>query len=169
MTTKCAQKHLSKISNWGFQSGASRSRGGLQPLCGLRVGVARESFSPPVSPAVREAVNNSVGLMRALGATVEEFDLFGTDESHEAPTCDEVLAGYYAIAAAEATSNLARYDGVRFGGRGLPNIIANASRSSEWMQEHMVQVRTLGFSDKVISAEILLCVCKRALFFYFCR
>jgi aspartyl-tRNA(Asn)/glutamyl-tRNA(Gln) amidotransferase subunit A len=122
---------------------------------GLRIGVARESFSALVNPSVRRAINNTVALMCSLGATVEEFNLFGNDASSEYPTCDEILASYYAIAAAEATSNLARYDGVRFGGNGLRKNSTNAPNNGEWMQEFMVYVRTLGFSDQVLRTRII--------------
>jgi aspartyl-tRNA(Asn)/glutamyl-tRNA(Gln) amidotransferase subunit A len=75
---------------------------------GLRVGVAKEYFGPGVTDGVRQAVEAAVACMRSLGATVREVSL---------PHTDHALAAYYLIAPAEASSNLARFDGVRYGYR----------------------------------------------------
>jgi aspartyl-tRNA(Asn)/glutamyl-tRNA(Gln) amidotransferase subunit A len=79
---------------------------------GLRLGVPREYFGVGLDPGVRAAVEQALDVLRSLGATLEEVSL---------PTTDAALSTYYIIAPAEASSNLARYDGVRFGlreGRG---------------------------------------------------
>jgi aspartyl-tRNA(Asn)/glutamyl-tRNA(Gln) amidotransferase subunit A len=76
-------------------------------VSGLRIGMPREYFdgvAAPVSNAVRAAVTS----ICALGASAEECSL---------PTTPHALAAYYILAPAEASSNLARYDGVRFGHR----------------------------------------------------
>jgi aspartyl-tRNA(Asn)/glutamyl-tRNA(Gln) amidotransferase subunit A len=75
---------------------------------GLRVGVPREYFGEGLQPGVRAAVEEAIGTLRALGAVVEETST---------PSVDHALASYYLIAPAEASSNLARYDGVRYGVR----------------------------------------------------
>ena len=75
---------------------------------GLRIGVPR-SISPRVStPATHDAVYTALEQLRHLGATYEEIST---------PTVDYALPVYYIIAPAEASSNLARYDGVRYGRR----------------------------------------------------
>ena len=75
---------------------------------GLRLGVPREYFGEGVDPEVHMAVRAAIARLRDLGATTEEVSL---------PTTDYGLAVYYLIAPAEASSNLARYDGVRYGAR----------------------------------------------------
>jgi aspartyl-tRNA(Asn)/glutamyl-tRNA(Gln) amidotransferase subunit A len=75
-------------------------------ISGLRIGVPREYFAEGIDPQVRAAVLAAIGVLRGLGATVDECSL---------PTTDYALAAYYIVAPAEASSNLARYDGVRYG------------------------------------------------------
>lgn len=75
---------------------------------GLRVGVPTEYFAEGVTPDVRASVLAAVGVLRGLGAEVGEVSL---------PTTEYALAAYYIVAPAEASSNLARYDGVRYGVR----------------------------------------------------
>jgi aspartyl-tRNA(Asn)/glutamyl-tRNA(Gln) amidotransferase subunit A len=77
-------------------------------LSGIRVGVPREYFipAPGVQPQVAEAIRAAIEVMRDLGAEVHEVSLPHTDYS---------LPVYYLLAPAEASANLARYDGVRYG------------------------------------------------------
>ena len=75
---------------------------------GLRVGVVAEAFGEGVEPGVRDAVRASVDRLAALGAEVGEATL---------PHAEYTLSAYYLIAPSEASSNLARYDGVRYGYR----------------------------------------------------
>jgi aspartyl-tRNA(Asn)/glutamyl-tRNA(Gln) amidotransferase subunit A len=87
-------------------------RDGVQ---GLRIGLPREYFIEGLDPEVRGAVEAAIAIYRQLGAEIVEVGL---------PHTDYAVACYYLIATAEASSNLARYDGVRFGlrteeGRGL--------------------------------------------------
>jgi aspartyl-tRNA(Asn)/glutamyl-tRNA(Gln) amidotransferase subunit A len=74
----------------------------------LRIGVPKEYFIDGLQPEVEEAVRHAVSLYEELGATVKEISL---------PHTDLALPVYYIIAPAEASANLARYDGVRFGPR----------------------------------------------------
>jgi aspartyl-tRNA(Asn)/glutamyl-tRNA(Gln) amidotransferase subunit A len=78
------------------------------PLAGLRVGVAREFFGPGLDSEVEQAVHNSLEVYRSLGATIVDVTL---------PTSPHAIATYYLVATAEASSNLARYDGVHYGHR----------------------------------------------------
>ncbi|MHB8766509.1 MAG: amidase family protein, partial [Deferrisomatales bacterium] len=73
---------------------------------GLRVGVPREYFVSGMDPEVEAAVRKAVAELEALGAEVREVSL---------PHTEYAVAVYYLIATAEASSNLARYDGVKYG------------------------------------------------------
>jgi aspartyl-tRNA(Asn)/glutamyl-tRNA(Gln) amidotransferase subunit A len=77
-------------------------------LRGLRVGVPREYFIDGMQPAVERSVRQAIEVLRSLGASIEDVRL---------PHTDLALPVYYLIAPAEASANLARYDGVRFGPR----------------------------------------------------
>ena len=73
---------------------------------GVKVGVPREYFSAGMDPEVERAVREAIGALQKLGATTQEISL---------PTTDYGIAVYYILAPAEASSNLARYDGVKYG------------------------------------------------------
>ena len=75
-------------------------------VAGVRVGVPREYFVDGMQPEVEAAVRAAVDLLAGLGAEVHEVSL---------PHTDYALPVYYLIAPAEASANLARYDGVRYG------------------------------------------------------
>ena len=75
-------------------------------VAGMRVGVVREASGEGVDPGVRDAVRASLDRLTALGAAVDEVSL---------PHADYALSAYYLIAPSEASSNLARFDGVRYG------------------------------------------------------
>jgi aspartyl-tRNA(Asn)/glutamyl-tRNA(Gln) amidotransferase subunit A len=77
-----------------------------QPVQGLRVGVVKEAFGEGVEPGVKASVQVAIDQLSELGATVSEASL---------PHADYALSAYYLIAPSEASSNLARYDGVRYG------------------------------------------------------
>ena len=78
------------------------------PLIGLRIGVPKEFFSDGVAPDVRAAVDNALKEYQKLGATLVDISLPRTELS---------IPVYYIIAPAEASSNLSRFDGVKFGHR----------------------------------------------------
>ncbi|MFQ6672018.1 MAG: Asp-tRNA(Asn)/Glu-tRNA(Gln) amidotransferase subunit GatA [Candidatus Tectimicrobiota bacterium] len=75
---------------------------------GLTVGMPKEYFIEGMDPEVEAAVRGAIGHLEAWGARVEEISL---------PHTDYAIACYYIIAPAEASSNLARYDGVKYGYR----------------------------------------------------
>jgi aspartyl-tRNA(Asn)/glutamyl-tRNA(Gln) amidotransferase subunit A len=77
-------------------------------LDGLSVGVPKEYFGDGIDPAVAETVQAAIDEYRALGATVKEISL---------PNSNLAVPVYYVIAPAEASSNLSRFDGVRYGYR----------------------------------------------------
>jgi aspartyl-tRNA(Asn)/glutamyl-tRNA(Gln) amidotransferase subunit A len=84
---------------------AAALEGGVR---GVRVGLPTEFFGEGLQPEVRQAVLDAVRVLEGLGARVEEVHL---------PTLEYALPTYYLIACAEASSNLARYDGVAYGYR----------------------------------------------------
>jgi len=75
-------------------------------VAGLRVGVVKEAFGEGVEPGVKASVQVAIDRLSELGATVSQASL---------PHADYALSAYYLIAPSEASSNLARYDGVRYG------------------------------------------------------
>src|SRR6185312_10801916 len=79
-----------------------------RPLEGLRIGLPREYFASGIERAVTAAVEAAIAELRALGATTVDVDL---------PMIKHAVPVYYVIAPAEASSNLSRFDGVRYGHR----------------------------------------------------
>lgn len=75
---------------------------------GLRIGLPKQLFTDAISPGVREVVELALDQLRREGAETVELDL---------PSINYGVTTYYIIAPAEASSNLARFDGVRFGPR----------------------------------------------------
>jgi aspartyl-tRNA(Asn)/glutamyl-tRNA(Gln) amidotransferase subunit A len=77
-----------------------------RPVHGLRIGIPREYFGEGMDPAVRKNVEAGIELLKSLGCIPVELQM---------PHTDYAIATYYIVATAEASSNLARYDGVRYG------------------------------------------------------
>ena len=101
-------------------------------LNGVRVGVPRElNEADGIEPGIREAVDRTIDLARELGAEVGETTL--------PRSVDYGLACYYLVAPAEASSNLARYDGVRYGLR---------VDGSAGVREMYERTRDAGFGDE---------------------
>jgi aspartyl-tRNA(Asn)/glutamyl-tRNA(Gln) amidotransferase subunit A len=81
-----------------------------QGIQGLRVGIPSEYFIEGMDPGVEKAVGAAIEVLKGLGARTEKVSL---------PATNYALAAYYLIAPAEASSNLARYDGVKYGYRAV--------------------------------------------------
>jgi aspartyl-tRNA(Asn)/glutamyl-tRNA(Gln) amidotransferase subunit A len=79
-----------------------------KPIKGLKIGVAREYFGEGLDPEVRSAVEAAIQKLAELGCEVVPVSL---------PHTEYAIPTYYIVATAEASSNLARYDGVRYGFR----------------------------------------------------
>jgi aspartyl-tRNA(Asn)/glutamyl-tRNA(Gln) amidotransferase subunit A len=90
---------------------------------GMRIGVIKESAGEGTQPGVRARLDEAYTRLEKLGAKLEEVSL---------PSFDYGISAYYLIAPAEASANLARYDGVRYGYRADgPDIVAMTSRTRE--------------------------------------
>lgn len=98
---------------------------------GLKIGIPRQFLGEGINPEVKEAIFEVAKTYEKLGATIEEFDLDVTEYS---------LATYYIIACAEASSNLGRFDGIRYGYR---------AKEADSLQDIFVNSRTEGFGDEV--------------------
>ena len=98
---------------------------------GLKIGIPKDYFSDGLNPEVRDAVLNAAEVLKSLGAEVEEFDL---------SLVDYAIPAYYVIASAEASSNLARFDGVKYGYR---------TPEYEELHEMYKKTRTEGFGSEV--------------------
>ncbi|MBU4154150.1 MAG: Asp-tRNA(Asn)/Glu-tRNA(Gln) amidotransferase subunit GatA [Proteobacteria bacterium] len=77
---------------------------------GMKIGIPREYFGEGLDPEVRAAVDNAINALRQTGVEIVDVSL---------PHTEYGVAAYYIIAPAEASSNLARYDGVKYGFRNL--------------------------------------------------
>ncbi len=97
---------------------------------GVRIGVPREYFGEGIHAGVAEVVRRAIAQLESLGAHVEEITL---------PLTRHSIPVYYLIATAEASANLARYDGVRYG--------HSATATTIW--EHFTRTRGEGFGPEV--------------------
>jgi aspartyl-tRNA(Asn)/glutamyl-tRNA(Gln) amidotransferase subunit A len=101
-----------------------------RPIAGTRIGVPDEYFAAGLDEEVRRKIESGIALLEKLGAVRVPLQL---------PHTEYAIATYYVIATAEASSNLARYDGVRYG------IRAEATTLSEMYRK----TRRLGFGAEV--------------------
>ncbi|MEA3324428.1 MAG: Asp-tRNA(Asn)/Glu-tRNA(Gln) amidotransferase subunit GatA [Euryarchaeota archaeon] len=97
---------------------------------GLTIGIPAQYFGEGVDPAVESAVWDGIHHLEGEGATYREVDM---------PHTDYALAAYYIIAMSEASSNLARFDGMRYGLR---------TEDKDWSTTFS-EVRALGFGEEV--------------------
>ncbi len=103
-----------------------------EDLRGLRLGVPQEYLVEGIEPGVREAFEESLKALESLGAAI--------DRDISLPSTPHALATYYIIAPSEASANLARYDGVKYG---------YSARDGGSMWENMELTRQRGFGDEV--------------------
>lgn len=102
-----------------------------RPLAGLSLGVPEEYFSEALDNDVAVSVKNGIKSLESMGAKIKTISL---------PTTKFAVAAYYVVAPAEASSNLSRFDGVRFGHRSVNNKSLN---------ELYINSRTEGFGEEV--------------------
>jgi len=102
-----------------------------QPIYKMKIGVAKEFLSDGLNSEIKASILHTMEELRKLGVTVEEFSL---------PISDAGLSAYYIISSAEASSNLARYDGIRYGYR---------PEDYKDTDDLMLKARTEGFGKEV--------------------
>ncbi len=106
--------------------------GGLkESIKGLRVGIVRQHFDEGLDKACGDRVKEAIAVLESLGATTVEVDL---------PNLDLSVPTYYVVAPAECSSNLSRFDGVRFGHR---------AENAEDLLDLYCRSRGEGFGDEV--------------------
>ena len=98
---------------------------------GMRIGIPRDYFGEGLDPEVKEAVLNAAKVLESKGAILEEFDL---------SLVEYAIPTYYTIAAAEASSNLERFDGVKYGYR---------TKEYEGLHNMYKKTRSEGFGAEV--------------------
>lgn len=98
---------------------------------GMRIGIPKDYFGEGLEPDVKASVLNAVEVLKAKGAIVEEFDL---------SLVEYAIPTYYTIAAAEASSNLERFDGVKYGYR---------AKDYEGLHNMYKKTRSEGFGPEV--------------------
>lgn len=100
-------------------------------VTGMRIGLPKEYFGEGIHPGVKEALDKAVKLYESLGAEIVEVSL---------PHTEYAVTTYYIIAPAEASANLARFDGVRYGYRNM---------DAQSAAEMTILSRTEGFGAEV--------------------
>ncbi|MCG8483615.1 MAG: Asp-tRNA(Asn)/Glu-tRNA(Gln) amidotransferase subunit GatA [Clostridia bacterium] len=98
---------------------------------GMKIGIPKEYLGDGLSGEIKEKVLDSLKTLESLGAKVEEFDM---------PLGETELSAYYIVSSAEASSNLARYDGIRYGYR---------TKNFEETEDLILKTRTEGFGKEV--------------------
>ena len=101
-----------------------------QPIDGLRIGICKQHFESGLDDEVRDAVDASIAELKSMGASMVEIDL---------PHSQYAVPTYYVVAPCEASSNLSRYDGVRYTRR----------EPGEDLLSMFEQTRQTGFGDEV--------------------
>ena len=98
---------------------------------GLKIGVPKEFFGKGLNEEIKASMESVIEKLREMGAIVEEISM---------PITEEGLSSYYIISSAEASSNLDRYDGIRYGFR---------AEGYESVDDLMAKTRTEGFGKEV--------------------
>lgn len=106
-------------------------------LRGMKIGVPKEFFDFETEKGIKEEISKSIKVFEALGADVEEISL---------PHVKYALAAYYIISTAEASSSMARFDGIRYGYR---------AKDYENLDELYINTRTEGLGEEVKKRIIL--------------
>ncbi|HEV8538239.1 MAG TPA: Asp-tRNA(Asn)/Glu-tRNA(Gln) amidotransferase subunit GatA [Bacteroidota bacterium] len=98
---------------------------------GIRIGLPKEYYNPALDPEISNAIMKKIDVLKHHGAVVKEVSL---------PHSDYTVAAYYILSTAEASSNLARYDGARYGKR---------AKGTGDLFEMYARSRSEGFGDEV--------------------
>jgi len=118
---------------WPSFAAAARAGAQAESLKGLRIGVVKELDAPGFQAGVTQRFHESLDLLAAAGAEIVEVS---------APNFEYAVAAYYLILPAEASSNLAKFDSVRFGLRVNP-------KGGGTVEDVMAATRGAGFGDEV--------------------
>lgn len=102
-----------------------------QDIKGMKIGIPKEYFAEGLNPEIRGIIENGIEVLKKLGAEIKEISL---------PMSKYALAVYYILASSEASSNLARFDGIRYGYR---------ANDFEDVVDLYVKSRSQGFGDEV--------------------
>jgi aspartyl-tRNA(Asn)/glutamyl-tRNA(Gln) amidotransferase subunit A len=102
-----------------------------QPIKGMRIGLPREYVSEGIDAGIKAAISAATKQLQSLGADIVEMSL---------PHTEQAVAVYYILATAEASANLARFDGVRYGHR---------SEKAQGILEQYAKTRAEGFGLEV--------------------
>ena len=102
-----------------------------QPIKGMRIGLPREYISEGIDAGVKAAMETATKQLQSLGANIIELSL---------PHTEQAVAVYYVLATAEASANLARFDGVRYGHR---------SANAQGILDQYSKTRAEGFGSEV--------------------
>lgn len=100
-------------------------------ISGLKIGLPKEFFGDGINAEVKDVILKKVDELKSKGATVEEFSM---------PIVDYALSIYYILSSAEASSNLSRFDGVKYGYR---------SKNSDTLNDLYENSRSEGFGPEV--------------------
>lgn len=103
----------------------------MEDVKGMRIGIPRDYFGEGLDGQVRDAVLKAAEVLKEKGAIVEEFDL---------SLVEYAIPAYYTIAAAEASSNLERFDGIKYGYR---------AEDYEGLHDMYKKTRSQGFGPEV--------------------
>ncbi|GAA2172684.1 Asp-tRNA(Asn)/Glu-tRNA(Gln) amidotransferase subunit GatA [Agrococcus versicolor] len=118
--------------DWPSFAAAAREGAATGSLAGLRVGVIRELDAEGIAPDVAARFHETVRVIESAGGEVVEVSM---------PSVEHAVAAYYLILPAEASSNLARFDSVRFGMR--------VERPGQTVEDVMAATREAGFGPEV--------------------
>ena len=118
---------------WASMSEAADEGARAENLAGLRVGVVKQLVGEGIQAGVAQRFEESLSMMADHGAEIIEID---------APHCEFAVAAYYLVLPAEASSNLAKFDSVRFGLRVTPE-------GKPTVEDVMAATRDQGFGDEV--------------------
>ncbi|KDR80806.1 hypothetical protein GALMADRAFT_241253 [Galerina marginata CBS 339.88] len=105
-------------------------------LNGLRIGIPQEYFPSEMSPTVIKCIRRIISQLKSQGATIVPVSL---------PSTSYALSSYYVLASAEASSNLARYDGVQYGSHVRPVLGTDLRKTSQVY----AQTRSVNFGQEV--------------------
>lgn len=124
-STSVNQKETLKIEKYEY------SKALVNDVKGMKIGIPRGYLGHGLDEEIKKSILDAAELLRSKGAIVEEFDLEAVDYA---------IPAYYVIASAEASSNLSRYDGVKYGYR---------SENFEGLQDLYKKTRSEGFGNEV--------------------